>query len=221
ETGFHYEDLRGMNEAEREAYGADYIREDKARGFDLTQDVLMRVSILRTGEETLRFIWSFHHIVMDGWCLSLVTQEVFGTYFALREQKQLELAPVTPYSSYIEWLERQDSEEASRYWSEYLAGYEQQTLLPTDKTQQKAGSYAAEEQICIVGKELTGQLKRIAKQHQVTLNTVLQTAWGIVLHKYNGSWDAVFGSVVSGRPTEIPGVDRMIGLFINTVPVRI
>ncbi|WP_281944515.1 condensation domain-containing protein, partial [Paenibacillus tyrfis] len=220
-TGFCYEDLRGMNEAEREAYIAAYTREDKARGFDLTKDTLMRVSILRTGEETLRFIWSFHHIVMDGWCLSLVTQEVFGTYFALREQKQPELAPVMPYSSYIEWLERQDSEEASWYWSEYLAGYEQQTLLPTEKRQRKMEGYAAEEQTCIVGRELTERMNQVARRHQVTMNTVLQTVWGIVLHKYNGSRDAVFGSVVSGRPAEIRGVERMIGLFINTVPVRI
>ncbi|KAF6585498.1 hypothetical protein H6F38_35790, partial [Paenibacillus sp. EKM208P] len=78
----------------------------------------------RTGESSYRFVWSFHHIVMDGWCLSLMTDEVFGAYVALLEHKQPELAPVKPYSDYIEWLEHQDAQEATRYWSDYLAGFE-------------------------------------------------------------------------------------------------
>ncbi|WP_010503429.1 non-ribosomal peptide synthetase, partial [Paenibacillus elgii] len=221
QAGFYFEDLRQMNEAQREAYITAFTKKDKEKGFDLAQDALMRISILRTGEEAYRFIWSFHHIVMDGWCLALVTQEVFQTYFVLLEQRQPELAPVTPYSRYIEWLEQQDSEEASKYWSDYLAGYEQQTLLPTDKRQNKAEGYAAEELTCRVDQELTGRMKRVAREYHVTIHTLLQTAWGIVLQTYNGNKDVVFGSVVSGRPAEIPGIDKMIGLFINTIPVRI
>ncbi|MWC31379.1 non-ribosomal peptide synthetase, partial [Paenibacillus sp. MMS18-CY102] len=220
-AGFYVEDLRQMNEAQRKEYINKFTREDKARGFDLAQGELMRVSILRTGEETYHFIWSFHHILMDGWCLSLLTQEVFYTYFALVGQREPKLAPVTPYSRYIEWLEQQDNEEASRYWGEYVAGYEQQTLLPTANRQNKVEGYLAEELICSAGRELTDQMRKVARQHQVTLYTLLQSAWGIVLQKYNGNQDVVFGSVVSGRPAEIPGIESMIGLFINTVPVRI
>ncbi|MDO3682170.1 amino acid adenylation domain-containing protein, partial [Paenibacillus ehimensis] len=221
DNGFAYMDLRDMNETERAVYLDTFIREDRVRGFDLEKDPLMRVSVLRTGEETYRFVWSSHHILMDGWCVALMTGEVFESYFALMQHKQPELAPVTPYSQYIEWLEAQDAEEAARYWSGYLAGYEQQTLLPTGKPQVKAEGQRFETLFCDLGKPLTGRIDQLAKQHRVTLHTLLQTVWGLLLHKYNGSQDAVFGSVVSGRPAEIPGIENMIGLFINTIPVRV
>ncbi|MDO3682129.1 non-ribosomal peptide synthetase, partial [Paenibacillus ehimensis] len=218
----YLEDLRGMGEAEREAYIAAFTSRDKARGFDLAQDALMRVSILRTGEQAYRLIWSFHHIVMDGWCLSLVTSEVFGAYYALAERREPEFAEVTPFGRYIEWLERQDAGEAAAYWKQYLAGYEQQTLLPKAGSEQgQTEGYVPEQLTCELGQELSERMNRIAKQHQVTINTLMQTAWGVLLQKYNNNRDVVFGSVVSGRPADIAGVESMIGLFINTIPVRI
>ncbi|WP_339373115.1 amino acid adenylation domain-containing protein, partial [Paenibacillus elgii] len=221
----YYEDLRGRNEAEQEAYIADFAKQDKTRGFDLAQDALMRVSILRTGEQSYRCIWSFHHIVMDGWCMSLITQEVFESYFAMVEKRQPELAEVSPYSQYIRWVERQDSKEAAGYWSDYLAGYDQQTTLPRINPQtlseQQTERYVPEKLTYVLGKELTGRMHQVAKRNQVTMNTLIQTVWGIVLQKYNGTRDTLFGSVVSGRPADIPGIERMVGLFINTIPVRI
>ncbi|MFB6365310.1 amino acid adenylation domain-containing protein [Paenibacillus elgii] len=219
--GFAYEDLRGMDEAERNAYIEAYAAEDKARGFDLTQDELLRVSILRTGEEAYRMLWSFHHIIMDGWCLPLITQEVFEHYFAIRERRQPSLAPTLPYSRYIEWLDRQDDEEASRYWLGYLEDYEQHTTLPFASLTGKEKGYVSEQFECDLGMELTRRIEEAAKQHQVTVNTLMQAVWGLMLQKYNGQRDVVFGSVVSGRPTEIPGIESMIGLFINTIPVRV
>lgn len=153
--------------------------------------------------------------------MSFMIKEVFDTYFAFHEKRTLELPPVTSYSRYIEWLEAQDAAKASRYWSEYLAGYDQQTKLPQEKTQLKQGAFEAAEIDVELSKELTGQIERVARQQQVTLNTFMQTVWGLVLQVYNNSEDVVFGSVVSGRPAEIPGIESMIGLFINTIPVRI
>ncbi|SCW30123.1 non-ribosomal peptide synthase domain TIGR01720/amino acid adenylation domain-containing protein [Paenibacillus tianmuensis] len=218
---FAYEDLRGMDEAERNAYIEAYAAEDKARGFDLTQDGLLRVSILRTGEEAYRMLWSFHHIIMDGWCLPLITQEVFEHYFAIRERRQPSLAPTLPYSRYIEWLDRQNDEEASRYWLGYLEDYEQHTTLPFASLTGKEKGYVSEQFECDLGMELTRRIEEAAKQHQVTVSTLMQAVWGLMLQKYNGQRDVVFGSVVSGRPTEIPGIESMIGLFINTIPVRV
>ncbi|WP_339373116.1 non-ribosomal peptide synthetase, partial [Paenibacillus elgii] len=222
----HYEDLRGMNEAQREAYLATYAEKDKTRGFDLTEDALLRISILRTGEESYRHFWSFHHIIMDGWCVPLVTNEVFDIYFALEQGRNPELAPVQSYSQYIEWLEQRDEEEASTYWREYLKGYDQQPVLPQGKAGEKAAEDKAtarppEQVVCDLGLDLTQRLNQVAKQYQVTVNTLLQVAWGILLQRYNGIQDVVFGSVVSGRPAEIPGIESIIGLFINTIPVRI
>ncbi|NMP12235.1 non-ribosomal peptide synthetase, partial [Paenibacillus polymyxa] len=233
-----FEDIRNMPKAEQQAYIQTFKQEDQARGFNLGTDALIRVQVLQTDEETYHLVWSFHHIVMDGWCLSLVTGEVFGTYFALLEQKQPELAPITPYGQYIEWLERQDERAAKEYWSSYLAGFEQQTLLPGADTSLKDQVADSSESVLstttsgtskYVSEKITVELDptwseamyRIAKQQQVTINTLMQSVWGLILQQYNNNEDVVFGSVVSGRPTAIPGVEHMIGLFINTIPVRI
>ncbi|NGP58570.1 amino acid adenylation domain-containing protein [Paenibacillus thiaminolyticus] len=217
----YFEDIRSASDEDLEKTIADFVSADKANKFDLARGSLMRVTVLRTGDESCHVIWSHHHILMDGWCMSFMIKEVFDTYFAFQEKRTPELPPVTSYSRYIEWLEAQDAAKASRYWSEYLAGYDQQTKLPQEKTQLKQGAFEAAELDVELSKELTGQIKRVARQQQVTLNTFMQTVWGLVLQVYNNSEDVVFGSVVSGRPAEIPGIESMIGLFINTIPVRI
>ncbi|MDN4111432.1 amino acid adenylation domain-containing protein [Paenibacillus polymyxa] len=221
DVGFSYEDLRHLDDQERDAYVKEFIRQDKAAGFDLSRDALMRVAILRTGDEDYYFVWSSHHILMDGWCVALVTDEVFEAYFAAVEHREPKLAPVTPYSQYIEWLEAQDVEAAASYWKDYLLGYDQQTSIPTGKVGAKADGAQFEHVLCDLGKDLTGRMEMVAKQYHVTPNTLLQTAWGLLLQKYNGSDDAIFGGVVSGRPADIPGIENMVGLFINTIPVRI
>ncbi|KAF6555683.1 non-ribosomal peptide synthetase, partial [Paenibacillus sp. EKM202P] len=238
DSDLSYKDVRGMQKAEQQAYIQALKQEDQARGFDLGTDALMRVQVWQTDEETYHWVWSFHHIIMDGWCLSLVTGEVFGTYFALLEQKQPELAPITPYGQYIEWLEHQDERAAKEYWSNYLAGFEQQTLLPGSDTASKDHVTDSSESVLptttsdtskYVSEKITVELDptwseamyRIAKQQQVTINTLMQSVWGVILQQYNNNEDVVFGSVVSGRPTDIAGVENMIGLFINTIPVRI
>ncbi|MDY8049711.1 condensation domain-containing protein, partial [Paenibacillus polymyxa] len=128
--------------------------------------------------------------------------------------------PVTPYSQYIEWLEQQDRQAASGYWSKVLEGYEEQSRLPQAKIQGKT-EYQAERLDFDLGADLTAGIQRVAKRYQVTINTLMQTVWGLLLQKYNGTDDVVFGSVVSGRPADIPNVEHIIGLFINTIPVRI
>ncbi|MGG4217920.1 non-ribosomal peptide synthase/polyketide synthase [Paenibacillus jamilae] len=216
----YVEDLREKDQTEQERYIAEFARRDQQRGFDLATDALMRVSILRTADDSYHFVWSFHHIIMDGWCLSLVTNEVFGGYAALREGKYPQLPVVTPYSRYIEWLEGQNRQEAAEYWNGYLQGYEETTNLPQAQTG-KAKGYEAKYLEFDLGVDLTAELLQLAKQEQVTINTLMQTTWGILLQKYNRTEDVIFGSVVSGRPADIAGVEQMIGLFINTVPVRI
>ncbi|KAF6627029.1 amino acid adenylation domain-containing protein [Paenibacillus sp. EKM208P] len=221
DCGFQYEDVHHLDEDEIDTWVKNFKLQDKARGFDLRRDVLLRVAILRTGEDSYHFVWSFHHIVMDGWCLSLINKEVFESYAALQEGRVPELAPAVPYSRFIEWLEAQDRKAATDYWSSYLSGYEQQTALPAVKSGRKSGGNTASDWVTVWERELTLRVEETAKRYQVTMNTLLQTAWGIVLQKYNNHSDVVFGSVVSGRPSDIIGVEDIIGLFINTIPVRI
>ncbi|MCY8881064.1 amino acid adenylation domain-containing protein [Bacillus spizizenii] len=215
------EDIRDMNVDQRSEFIAAFARKDKERGFNLIRDALMRVSILRTDEEKARLIWSFHHILMDGWCLPLITKEVFETYYAIIERRQPKRDVVTPYRQYIEWLDEQDHEQAAVYWRDYLDDYEGQTVLLKEPFSDQARGYQKQKLACRLGKQLTEEIKRAASQHHVTVNTWMQTAWGLLLQRYNGTQDVVFGTVVSGRPADIPGIESMVGLFINTIPVRV
>lgn len=179
DCGFQYEDLHHLDEDEIDSWVKNFKLQDKARGFDLRRDVLLRVAILRTGEDSYHFVWSFHHIVMDGWCLSLINKEVFESYAALQEGRVPELAPAVPYSRFIEWLEAQDRKAATDYWSSYLSGYEQQTALPAVKSGRKSEGNTASDWVTVLERELTLRVEETAKRYQVTMNTLLQTAWGL------------------------------------------
>ncbi|MCG7410875.1 non-ribosomal peptide synthase/polyketide synthase, partial [Paenibacillus sp. ACRRX] len=219
--GFTFEDLRGMEPEEQAAYMEKAVGRERTRGFDLECGELMRVMVLRTAEHTYQVFWSSHHILMDGWCLPLVAKEVFDTYAAYVWNKQPMLNTAPSYNQYIRWLEQQNEVAAAAYWTAYLAGYDEPVALPQAKAYGQNETYAAGQVVCQLGKDLSAAVNRAATQHQVTLNTLLQAAWGVLLQKYNRTTDVVFGGVVSGRPAELNGIEEMIGLFINTIPVRV
>ncbi|WP_339179668.1 amino acid adenylation domain-containing protein [Paenibacillus sp. FSL R5-0701] len=220
-VGFEYEELLHLQMDEKQAYLDKKAEEDKLRGFDMEHDALVRFTILRTEEQSYHVLWSFQHILMDGWCLAQLTQELFEAYSALASGEQSAGDKGSDYGAYIEWLEKQDDQAASNYWMAFLAGYEGQTVLPGQKEVAPNGRFTADHVTAELGKDLSERMDRVAKQRLVTVNTLLQAIWGVMLQKYNGTNDAVFGSVVAGRPAEIPGIESMIGLFINTVPVRV
>ncbi|MBT2575787.1 non-ribosomal peptide synthetase, partial [Bacillus sp. ISL-51] len=212
------ENLTHLDGADQIDYIEDVKKRDRAKGFHLQKDMLMRVTLLQTGEREYTCIWSFHHIIMDGWCLGIVLKEFFQIYASRLRKTALTLEPAVPYGTYIKWLMEQDKEKAAGYWARYLEGFEQQTVLPKQK---KAGQSRQEEVTFSFSENDTAKLKELAVKEEVTLSTIFHTLWGILLQAYNQTEDAVFGSVISGRPSEIEGIERMIGLFINTVPVRI
>ncbi|WP_342552941.1 amino acid adenylation domain-containing protein [Paenibacillus sp. FSL R7-0652] len=220
-VGFQYEELLDLRLDEKQAYLNKKAEDDKLRGFDMEHDPLVRFTILRTEDESYHVLWSFQHILMDGWCLAQLTQELFETYSNLASGKPLAEDNGADYDAYIEWLEKQDEQAAAAYWTEFLTGYEGQTVLPGQKEAVLNDKFTADHVTAELGRELSRRMDRVARGHQITVNTLLQAAWGVLLQKYNGTNDAVFGSVVAGRPAEIPGVESMIGLFINTVPVRV
>ncbi|WP_404581180.1 amino acid adenylation domain-containing protein [Paenibacillus sp. RC21] len=220
EPALHVADIRYMTNEDAKQWTEMYAANDKKRGMDLASDALMRISVFQKDDTIYHVVWSFHHVLMDGWCAPILFNELLEIYYAKLHHTQLELPPTAPYSEYITWLERQDRAKASLYWKQYLEYYEGQAILPGADTSIHQ-EYELAETAIELSTALTNSLKQLAKENHVTLNTLLQTVWGIVLHKYNGARDTVFGSVVSGRPAEIPGIERMIGLFINTIPVRI
>ncbi|MFC2146097.1 condensation domain-containing protein, partial [Acidobacteriota bacterium] len=221
----YFEEIGHGNQEAQNRYLNEFYLKDIKRGFDLSKDILSRVSLLKTGETAYKVVWTFHHILMDGWCTGIVFKELLYIYQRFSHSQPLELEPVTKYSSYIRWLKLQDKEEGLSYWQAYLEGYEEQTggQVPTfgKQTRLKDERYLQGEYLFTINQLLTNGLNRLARENRVTLNTVLQSLWGLLLQRYNNINDVVFGAVVSGRPSEINGIEQMVGLFINTIPVRI
>ena len=223
EVDFFFQDLRHMaDEQEREQYLNEYKESDKNRKFDLNKDVMMRVAVFRTGEQDYVFIWTSHHILMDGWCVEILVSDFFEIYNCLLTNRPCHLDPVKQYRSYIEWLEEQDAEKARTFWTNYLRGFDEMTAVPKLKKAASADlPYKKEEVRLDLTEQQTSALGSLAAKNQVTLSTVMKAAWSIVLAKYNQKQEVVFGGVVSGRPGELEGVEQMVGLFINTIPVRV
>lgn len=216
----HVENIEDLGKIESERYLEQFLQKDREQTFDLKRGPLMRISLLKTGADVYRSVWSFHHILMDGWSLPLILQEIHHIYRQLVHKEQIHLPAPSSYGNYIEWLQEQDQSDASNYWNNYLAGYDQAVQLPL-RNPVSDGAYEPGNSLFSIGEEETRRLTELSKQLNVTLNTLFQTMWGIVLQKYNNCNDVVFGSVVSGRSAPIPNIERMIGLFINTIPVRI
>ncbi|MED3001255.1 amino acid adenylation domain-containing protein, partial [Bacillus velezensis] len=213
-----FHDISHLDEKAQDKYANRFRKEDKDKGFDLQSDPLMRVSILKKAPERYVCIWSHHHIVMDGWCFGIVMKEFLMIYQSLGDGRLPSLEPVQPYGKYIKWLMKQDRKEAEIFWKTRLADLEQTASLPK-KSAEPNGEL--EQAVFTISEEQTNELKNIAARAGATLNTVFQALWGILLQRVSRCDDAVFGSVVSGRPSDLAGVEKMVGLFINTIPVRV
>ncbi|MDY7994261.1 amino acid adenylation domain-containing protein [Paenibacillus polymyxa] len=221
-VSLNYIDFRNCSKNEISDLVTKNIIKDKNRKFNLQKDDLIRMTIIQVGEKNYQFIWSFHHILMDGWCVPIVVSEIFNQYFAHIEGRIAQVSKNSSYRDYIEWLNSKSQEEALTYWKEYLKDYEGQATLPSLKMREIKGEKPSlNNKTFNLGKELTTKLKQLSYKYQVTVNVIMQAAWGILLQKYNANQDVVFGSVVSGRPEELRGIENMVGLFINTIPTRI
>ncbi|APH47821.1 non-ribosomal peptide synthetase [Bacillus amyloliquefaciens] len=219
-TKVHYEDISQLDEARQTEYIERYKRDVQQQGFHLAKDILFKAAVFRLSEKELYLVWSNHHIVMDGWSMGVLMKSLFQNYEALRAGRPAGGSQGKPYSDYIKWLGGRDYEEAEQYWSSRLADFEQPSLLPGRLASEKK-DYQNEEYSFVWDEELVAQIQQTANRHQVTGPNLFQAVWGAVLSKYNYTDDVVFGTVVSGRPSEINGIETMAGLFINTIPVRI
>ncbi|MGG1616270.1 amino acid adenylation domain-containing protein [Paenibacillus sp. NRS-1781] len=219
-TTLIFKDLSHMDESEQQFYMERFKLEDREIGFDLQSDVLIRFALFQLNELEYQLIWSHHHILMDGWCIELVLKDLLRFYHESLSGNTIYVDHAFPYSSYIKWLQQQDSEQPLAYWENYLQDYDEYVSLPGDKptisTEYQAGTSIFE-----LSEQATILLSETAKQNQVTLSTAFQTLWGILLQKYNNTDDVVFGTVVSGRSADVEHIESIVGLFINTVPVRI
>ncbi|WP_369939098.1 amino acid adenylation domain-containing protein [Xanthomonas medicagonis] len=192
------------------------LREDRARGFDLQHGPLLRVTLVR--EHALRHVLAltYHHILFDGWSLPVLLEEWFALY--RNGGDDTALAPPAPYRDYLAWLAGRDQAAAERAWREALAGLDEPTLVASRRGRGDAATRVLAQAL---PQPLSQRLGERARALGLTLNTLIQGAWAVLLGRIVGRDDIVFGTTVSGRPPELPGVERMLGLLINTVPVRV
>ncbi len=227
------EDWRGLAPEAQAAGRAELVAAERRRGFDLTRPPLLRLLLVRLADDTWRFHLTNHHLVLDGWSQQLLFREVFTLYARLRRggaqafaplepgaQAFAPLPPPVPYGRYIAWLQRRDRSAAERHWRRELAGLTAATPLPFARPR---GGRTGE--VRWRGEELsaavTARLKELAQRARLTLNTVVQGAWAVLLARVAGVEEVVFGAVVAGRPAELRGIEATIGLFINSLPLRV
>jgi amino acid adenylation domain-containing protein len=223
ELPWEIKDWRGLPEAQRPSRLEAYLEADRRRGFQLQQPPLMRLALFRLSEDTYHWIWSHHHALLDGWSSPLLLAEIFNCYQAFAGGSSPQLPPVRPYLDYIAWLQRQDSAKAECYWRQALKGFHTPTTLrlarKSGSDPEPEGDYAVER--LWLSEQATRQLQALAQRQRLTLHTLVQGAWAILLSRYSGATDVVFGTTVSGRSPEIAGVEEIIGLIINTLPTRV
>ena len=214
-------DLRNLSLGVRERELATLLRTELEKGFEVSIAPLVRPILIRLGDDEYRFIWSFHLMLLDGWSTPLIFSETLACYDALRRGREPELPPPAPYSRYIDWLRRQDREEAEAYWRRIFEGFAVPVAAAGASWEAPDPEENYRERELRLDEDDTARLRAFAGESQLTLNTLVQGAWALHLSQRNGAEDVVFGSVVSGRPADLPGVESTVGLFLNTVPVRV
>ncbi len=216
-------DWRGLSPVDQQEKLEVFLQADREQGFQLSKAPLMRLTLIQMDESVYQFIYSFHHLLLDGWSLSLVLKEVFVFYEAICQGQDLHLKRSRPYQDYIAWLQQQDLSQAEAFWRLALKGFTAPTPIGVNKA---LGSLSSEgeaysEQQIQLSVAATAALQSFARQHQLTLNTLVQGAWALLLSHYSRQEDVVFGATTSGRPADLAGVEFMVGLFINTLPIRV
>ncbi len=217
---WRFEDWRQLDAVAQAEQLASLRLADQAERFDLGVAPLTRVTVVRLADDVHEVVWSFHHMLLDGWSGALVKREVAALYAALAAGREPVLPAVRPYRDYIAQLSR-TSADAERYWRARLAGVTAPTSLGIDH--KRIGEEAADfhEAELSLTPAATAALRTLARDHRVTLNVVMQAAWAIVLRCYSGEDDVVFGETVTNRPIALDGVEHMVGLFLNTLPARV
>ncbi len=225
-TPIEYLDWSADPQDEQEPRLQALLKAEREAGFDLLNQAPFHLRLIRVGEARYWFMMSNHHILIDAWCRSLLMNDFFDIYTALGEGRDAQLATPPRYRDYIAWLQRQDLNEARQWWQQNLQGFERATPIPSDRPflREHAGGSGG----MVVGDCYTrldardgAQLRELAQAHQLTVNTFAQAAWALVLRRLSGDRDVLFGVTVAGRPVDMPEMQRTVGLFINSIALRV
>ncbi len=211
-------DIRTLSGEQRSKWIQEHLVEE-SRSLRLDSPVPMRVSLVQLDDRTHLCLWTFFHTVLDGWSGQLVLGEFLRSYAAARQGQRPEFEPAQPYRRYIEWMQARDMRQAESYWRKLLAGFETPNIIGTQGDERPE---VAEYGKCVfeMSEETTDRLRELAIPLRVTLNTVTLALFGLLTSRYTRQDDVVVGTTRNGRPSDLPGVEGIVGLFVNTLPVR-
>lgn len=221
----HY-DWSNMDSVEQKKQFESLILADRQKSFDFSQPCLMRHTLIRITDDCYRYIWSMNHMIVDGWGGSLVFQEFLEAYGALCKDEDMFLVPTRPFRDYIDWLEEQDISKAEIFWRQALKGIKAPTPLTyIEKTeiidQSSTQEVRYSEEIIQLSLTSTQALHSFATQHRLTLATIINAIWAILLSRYSCCSNVLYGCTVTGRPADLNGVESMVGMFVNTLPIHV
>lgn len=218
---FVHQDWRHLSSVAQQEQIEAFLSSDHCQGFNLTVAPLMRLLLIQLTDHSYHFIWSSHHLLLDGWSVPLIFQEVLALYKTFAQGQTLFLPSPRPYRDYIVWLQQQNLSEAETFWRQTLKGFTAPTKIGENQNNQQTSTDNYKEQQLRLQASTTAALQSLAQKHQLTLNTLVQGAWALLLNRYSGEADVLFGVTVSGRPAALPKAESMVGLFINTLPFRV
>ncbi|MCA1694322.1 MAG: condensation domain-containing protein, partial [Actinobacteria bacterium] len=217
-----YLDWTHLSDTTRHNELTQILDQDRTQGLDLNTAPLLRLVIARLSDTTVQLAWTFHHVLLDGWSAFQVLSDVFAAHAALATGQRPTLAARRPFRDYLHWLSEQDHHQAHQHWQHALSGFDSPTPLPYDHTSPHTHtSRSAQWSLFELEDDQSAQLQQVAQRNGLTLNTIIQGAWALLLSRYSAQTDVCFGATVSGRPADLPGAEDITGIFINTLPVRV
>lgn len=216
-------DWREMDHDEQRTQFEALLQIDRHQGFDLSQAPMIRLLLIQLADKEYGFVCSYHHIILDGWSISIMCKEVMDFYEAFCKRQDLQLEPPPRFRDYVAWLRQQDMGKAEAFWRKALCGFVAPTPLPLNRELKTLPDCEEgyDEQTQVLAEATTSALQILVQQKRLTLNVLVQGAWALLLSRYSGKTDVLFGVVSAGRPPHLLGVESMVGLFINTLPTRI
>ncbi|MEU9703753.1 amino acid adenylation domain-containing protein [Streptomyces sp. NPDC047981] len=215
------EDWSALSEPEQQER-IRLLAEAPVEPLDLARPPLLRLHLARLSASTVHLRCSSHHLLLDGWSFADVLGDVFAEHAALTGRAVAPPRPRPPFSAYVRWLDEQDTTAAQAYWTDLLAGFSAPTELPYDRAPLRSHQSRDTGHVDLaLTAEETARLEGFAREARVTVNTLVQGAWALLLSRHSGDRQVCFGTTVGGRPAELPGSEDMVGLFINTLPARV
>jgi non-ribosomal peptide synthetase component F/acyl carrier protein len=216
-------DWRDLSIDEQNNCLEQFLQNDRQSYIDLTCPPLLRLTLIKLEKTAYQFTWTFPPLIVDGWSQTLIAREVLSCYKAFCQGQEPKLSRPRPYREYIKWVQRQDPVLAQAFWCRVLEGFLAPTPFGIDHSRTHSGKKEKEytEQHALLSPEQTKTLQSFCRKHQLTLSTVVQGAWALLLSRYSGESDVLFGLTVSGRPHHLENIETMVGQFINTLPLRV